>query len=217
MQERGIISHHRHLHQMIMMHHHRHPLCRHRIHRKHATPSLSSDNVPPVTKEPVTLKRKAPFGQASSRNRKTGIPSDSSSSSLLSSSSSSSKSKTSGSTDVSGKQFKGVVQPFYKSIHRSYKALDLKLWASDVHSFDRRSTFKALNEKMKVLLKKSEQSLRGDKARRNYTWMESFAEWVENGKRHPDRKNRIPIDEGWLSSWVHEQREAFKRNKLAED
>jgi hypothetical protein len=36
-------------------------------------------------------------------------------------------------------------------------------------------------------------------------------------KRHPDRKNWIPIDEGWLSSWVHEQREAFKRNKLAED
>jgi hypothetical protein len=120
------------------------------------------------------------------------------------------KSKTSASTDVSRKQFKGVAKPFYKSIRHSYKALDLKLWASDVHSSDRRSTFKALNEKMKVLLKKSEQSLCGDKARRS-------AEWVEYGKRHPNRKNRIPIDEGRLTSWVHEQRKAFKRNKLAED
>jgi hypothetical protein len=50
--------------------------------------------VPHVTLKPVALKRKAPFGQALSWKRKTGIPSDSSSSSSLSSSSSSSKSKT---------------------------------------------------------------------------------------------------------------------------
>jgi hypothetical protein len=47
--------------------------------------------------------------------------------------------------------------------------------------------------------------------------MESFAEWVEFGKWHPDHKNQIPIDEARLSSWVHEQRKAFKSNRLAED
>jgi hypothetical protein len=95
--------------------------------------------------------------------------------------------------------------------------LDLKLWASDVHSSDRRSAFKALNDKIKDLLTKSEQSLRGDKTRKNFTWIESFTEWVEYGRLHPHRKNRIPIDEGRLSTWVHEQRKAFKRNKLADD
>jgi hypothetical protein len=91
------------------------------------------------------------------------------------------------------------------------------LWASDVHSSDRRSAFKALNDKIKDLLTKSEQSLRGDKTRKNFTWIESFTEWVEYGRLHPHRKNRIPIDEGRLSTWVHEQRKAFKRNKLADD
>jgi hypothetical protein len=57
-------------------------------------------------------------------------------------------------------------------------------------------------------------SLRGDKVRRNFTWMESFAEWVEYGKRHPDRKNQIPNDEGRLSSWVHEQRNMVLKYQL---
>jgi len=95
--------------------------------------------------------------------------------------------------------------------------LDLKLWAADVNYSTRKSIFKSLNEKLKVLMRKTEECHKGSKVRKNLTWMESFHEWVEYGKFNPDRKNRIPLDESKLSSWVHEQRKAFKANKLAED
>ena len=40
---------------------------------------------------------------------------------------------------------------------------------------------------------------------------------MDYGNRNPHRKNRIPIDEHRLSSWVHEQRKAFKANRLTEE
>ncbi len=126
-------------------------------------PSSSSEDAPTVT-----LNQKAPFGHASSRKRKTEIPEDSSSSSSLLSSSSSSDSNYSASNNLSGKKFKLVSKPFYKSIHRAYKSLDMKLSAADVNSSNHRSIFKSLNEKMKVLLHKSEQSHHGDKVRKNF-------------------------------------------------
>jgi len=47
--------------------------------------------------------------------------------------------------------------------------------------------------------------------------MESFDAWIEFGELNPDRKNRIPLDNSHLSSWVHEQWKAFKSNKLSEE
>lgn len=72
-----------------------------------------------------------------------------------------------------------------------------------------RSVFKSLNEKM-MLIKKMHESHCSNKVRKNTTWMESYAAWIDYGKEHPDHKNRTPLDESRLSSWVHEQRKAFK-------
>ncbi len=40
---------------------------------------------------------------------------------------------------------------------------------------------------------------------------------MDYGNRNPHRKNRIPIDEHHLSSWVHEQRKAIKANPLTKE
>jgi len=91
------------------------------------------------------------------------------------------------------------------------------LWPADVNYSTRTSIFKSLKEKMKVLLTKTDQCHHGDKIQKNQTWNESFAKWVDYGNRNPHRKNRIPIDEHCLSSWVHKQRKAFKANRLSKE
>ncbi len=113
---------------------------------------------------PAPKKQKGPFGQALSRKKKNFIALDSSSGSSSSSSSSSSLgSSYLDSSYASETNFKLSAKPFYKSIRKAYKLLDLKLWAADVNYSTRKSIFKSLNEKMKVLLKKTDQCHHGDK------------------------------------------------------
>jgi hypothetical protein len=113
---------------------------------------------------PAPKKQKGPFGQALSRKKKNFIALDSSSGSSSSSSSSSSLgSSYLDSSYASKTNFKLSAKPFYKSIRKAYKLLDLKLWAADVNYSTRKSIFKSLNEKMKVLLKKTDQCHHGDK------------------------------------------------------
>jgi len=113
---------------------------------------------------PAPKKQKGPFGQALSRKKKNFIALDSSSGSSSSSSSSSSlDSSYLDSSYASETNFKLSAKPFYKSIRKAYKLLDLKLWAADVNYSTRKSIFKSLNEKMKVLLKKTDQCHHGDK------------------------------------------------------
>jgi hypothetical protein len=118
---------------------------------------------------PAPKKQKGPFGQALSRKKKNFIALDSSSGSSSSSSSTSSSSSSSlgssylDSSYASETNFKLSAKPFYKSIRKAYKLLDLKLWAADVNYSTRKSIFKSLNEKMKVLLKKTDQCHHGDK------------------------------------------------------
>ena len=93
----------------------------------------------------------------------------------------------------------------------------MKLWAGNINSSSRKIIFKSLNQQVKALVEKTHQLHRGEKVRKNFTWMESFDAWIEFGELNPDRKNRIPLDNSHLSSWVHEQRKAFKSNKLSEE
>jgi len=93
----------------------------------------------------------------------------------------------------------------------------LKLWAGNIYSSTRKTIFKSLNQQVKALVEKMHQLHCGEKVRKNFTWMESFDAWIEFGELNPDRKNRIPLDNSHLSSWVHKQRKVFKCNKLSEE
>ncbi|MFY7882083.1 MAG: helicase associated domain-containing protein, partial [Fimbriimonas sp.] len=162
--------------------------------------SCSSDEKKPVAKKNTR------------RKRKIEVPDDCSSSS-----SSSSGSDYSASSHSSSASFRPVYHSYNRLIRSSYKALDLKLWAGNINSSSRKIIFKSLNQQVKALVEKTHQLHRGEKVRKNFTWMESFDAWIEFGELNPDRKNRIPLDNSHLSSWVHEQRKAFKSNKLSEE
>jgi len=162
--------------------------------------SCSSDEKKPVAKKNTR------------RKRKIEVPDDCSSSS-----SSSSGSDYSASSHSSSASFRPVYHSYNRLIRSSYKALDLKLWAGNINSSSRKIIFKSLNQQVKALVEKTHQLHRGEKVRKNFSWMESFDAWIEFGELNPDRKNRIPLDNSHLSSWVHEQRKAFKSNKLSEE
>jgi hypothetical protein len=113
--------------------------------------------------------------------------------------------------------FRPFAVKYISRISKSFDALDYKLWKCGLSSSHRHQRLIAMSSKVIGFMDAERGMIVPPGQRKNYSWDEMFQKWCTYAKRHPDRRNRIPLKLTRLSGWVHQQRKNFKNGVLAEE